>query len=344
MKKRLLALGLLGLLTACAPTAEEKSVSLLHVSYDISRELFASVNDAFIPLYEKAHPGVTLTIEQSHAGSSRQAKAVVDGLEADLVSMNNIADIQFLYQQTKDRPEGALIPENWESLYPNGASPYYSTMAYVVRKGNPKQIRDWKDLTTPGLSIVAPNFKTTGNGRYSYLTAWAWALSQGQSAAEAETFLKGLIANTPVFATGGRNATSIFAEQGQGDVLLTFEAEANGVVKEFGADKFEVVVPSFGLKTPMYVVTNQAVAQKKSTQEVTKAYWEFLYSDAGQEIIAKSFNRPLNQEVAQKYKDLLPQLELVTIESVFGSPAQAQQTHFADGGLFDKILGELGKK
>lgn len=331
-------------LTACAPAPEAREVNLLHVSYDISRELFAAVNEGFIAEYTGKNPEVSLVIENSHAGSSRQAKAVVDGLEADLVSMNNLADIQFLYEQSKDRPEGALVPADWGSLLPGGASPYYSTMAFVVRKGNPKGIKDWGDLTASGLNIVAPNLKTTGNGRYSYLTAWAFALKAGKTEAEAQAFLKGIISNIPVFATGGRNATSIFAEQGQGDVLLTFEAEANGVVKEFGADKFEVVVPTFGLETRMYVVTNQAVAKKKGTEDIAKAYWDFLYSTPGQEIIARSFNRPSDPAVAAKFKGLLPELELVTIDSVFGTPAQAQKVHFSDGGVFDQIVTELGKK
>lgn len=346
MKKNLSAVFIaaaLGL-AACAPAPEAREVNLLHVSYDISRELFASVNEEFIKEYTKKHPEVTLVIENSHAGSSRQVKAVVDGLEADLVSMNNIADIQFLYEQSKDRAEGPLVPQDWEAQFPDGSTPYYSTMAFVVRKGNPKALKDWGDLTSSGLNIVAPNLKTTGNGRYSYLTAWAYALKSGKTEAQARDFLKGIIANIPVFATGGRNATSIFAEQGQGDVLLTFEAEANGVVKEFGSDKFEVVVPSFGLETRMYVVTNQVVAKKKGTVEIAQAYWDFLYSPAGQEIIAKSFNRPNDPTVAAQYKDLLPALELVSIDSVFGSPAQAQKVHFADGGVFDQIVTDLGKK
>lgn len=333
-------------LASCAESAKDpkegipSNQELLHVSFDISRELFASINQGFVPYWTAQNPGSTVHIEQSHAGSSRQVRSVVDGLPADLVSMNNLADIQFLFAQSKDQPGGALIAENWAELYPNGASPFFSTMAFVVRKGNPKGIKEWSDLAKDGVNLVAPNYKTTGNGRYSYLTAWAWVLHQGGSTAEAKNLLTRIVKNTPVLATGGRDATTIFAERGQGDVLATFEAEANAIIHQYGSDKYEVIVPSFGLITPMYVVTvkKNTEAKAKSITAVANDYWNFVYSDAGQEIIAKSFYRPYKAEIAAKFTDILPPTVLVTIDSVFGSPEEAQKQHFAEGGSFDQIV------
>lgn len=334
----LAGIGLSAWLQGCSPGPQAgESLSLLHVSYDISRELFADLNAAFLPEWS-AEPGrPALTIEQSHAGSSRQVRAVADGLEADFVSMNNKADIEFLVGR-------GLVPPDWQSRFPHQASPSYSTMAFVVRRGNPKNVREWADLTQPGLSLMVPHMKTTGNGRYSWLSAYAWALGQnGGDTAAAEAFLGRVLANVPAFATGGRDATTRFVDQNQGDVLLTFEAEAQAIVSQFGADRFEVAVPGFGLETPTYVALVAPVAEKRGTAEAAQAYGAFLFSPAGQRIIAQRFNRPRDAQVAAGFAQLLPPRQLVTLEAVFGSPEAAQAAHFADGGLFDRLLARSGR-
>ncbi|AFG38475.1 sulfate ABC transporter substrate-binding protein [Spirochaeta africana] len=351
-----------GVLSACGgdDRAADTDHELLHVSYDIAREIFRNINDAFIPYYEE-QTGLRVSVEQSHAGSSRQARAVAAGLEADVVSMNQFLDIQLLHDATVDQPGGPIIPADWYTRYPNNSSPYSSTMAFVVRTGNPKEIHDWDDLIREDVQIVAPNYKTTGNGRFSYLTAWAFGLEryadwraeeEGRDPEELSTaereeaaaqFVQQILANTRVLAPGGRAATTAFVENNQGDVLLTFESEVNLIVQDLGPDRFEVVVPSYGIDAVMYVVAVDAYAKEKGNLQVARDYWDFIYTERGQEIVAESYYRPYNQEVAARYADLLPELDLFDVEDVFGGWAQANQDHFVDGGSFDRLMQGLGR-
>lgn len=349
-----------GFTVSCSRSGEsaEFDHELLHVSYDIAREIFRNVNEAFIPWYEE-QTGLRVHIEQSHAGSSRQARAVAAGLDADVVSMNQFLDIQLLYESTRDQPGGAIIPEDWYTRYPNNSSPYSSTMAFVVRKGNPKGIHDWDDLAREDISIVAPNYKTTGNGRFSYLTAWAYGLERivpqvlGDAAAEASgeerdaivrEYVQTVLANTRVLAAGGRAATTAFVENNQGDVLLTFESEVNLIVQDLGPDRFEVVVPGYGIDAVMYVVAVDAYASEKGNLQVARDYWDFVYTTRGQEIIAESYYRPYDPEVAARYSHLLPELDLFDVAEVFGGWAQANEEHFVDGGSFDQLIEAIGRR
>jgi len=323
-------------LASCAKKEDERK-ELLHVSYDIAREIFKNVNAEFEPWYEEK-TGQKVTIEQSHAGSSRQARSVVDGVPADLVSMNQFLDIDLLYQESKDQPKGSLIPQDWYSQYPNNSNPYSSTMAFVVRKGNPKEIKDWSDLTREDIEIVAPNFKSTGNGRFSYLSAWAWGLKVHSGNEEkAAEYVKGVLDNTILQAAGGRAATNAFVSDGLGDVLLTFESEVNLIARDLGDGDFQVVVPSYGIDAKMYVVVVERNAKEKGTLEIARAYWDFLYTKRGQEIVAQSYYRPYDPEVAEEYKDQLPEVELFDVEKVFGGWAKAKEVHFAPGGTYDQL-------
>lgn len=332
--------------------AAGEEVTLLHVSYDIAREIYRNINEAFIPHYEN-ETGIKVNIEQSHAGSSGQVRSVIDGVPADLVSMNQFLDIQLLYDASKDRDSGALIDTDWSVDYPNDSSPYRSTMAFVVRKGNPKNIRDWSDLVRGDIEIVAPNFKTTGNGRYSYLNAWGYGLNQAADKgiapgddreAAAYEFVKGIYANVLVMAAGGRAATNVFVSDGLGDVLLTFESEVNLIARDLGPEDFDVVVPSYGIDAKMYVVVVDANARRHGTDEIADAYWNFVYTTRGQEIIAESYYRPYDEEVAARYADLLPEIELFDVDEVLGGWIRAKEVHFADGGTFDRISLELGRQ
>ena len=321
-------------------------VTLLHVSYDIAREIYRNINEAFIPYYQN-ETGIKVNIEQSHAGSSGQVRSVIDGLPADLVSMNQFLDIQLLYDASKDRDSGALIDADWSGDYPNDSSPYRSTMAFVVRKGNPKNILDWSDLIREDIEIVTPNFKTTGNGRYSYLNAWAYGLKQAGGADSEEAayeFVKKIYSNVLVMAAGGRAATNAFVSDGLGDVLLTFESEVNLIARDLGPEDFDVVVPSYGIDAKMYVVVVDANARQHGTNEIADAYWDFVYTTRGQEIIAESYYRPYDQEVAARYADLLPEIELFDVDEVLGGWIRAKEVHFADGGTFDRISLELGRQ
>lgn len=334
-----------GLLFSCSnqeAQGNSEEVSLLHVSYDVAREIYRNINEAFIPAYE-AETGIKVNIEQTHAGSSGQIRAVIDGLPADVVSMNQFLDIQLLHDASKDFPGGPLIPADWSSKYPNNSSPYRSTMAFVVREGNPKNIQDWSDLAREDIKIVVPNFKTTGNGRYSYLNAWAYGLKFGGSEDVAYEFVKKILANVFVMAPAGRAATNAFVSDGLGDVLLTFESEVNLIARDLGAENFDVVVPSYGIDTTMYVVVVDKNARAQGTEEVAKAYWDFVYSKRGQEIIAETYYRPYDQEVAARYAHLLPEIELFQVDEVLGGWQAAAEKHFSDGGTFDRITLELGK-
>lgn len=320
------------LVTALAVSgiAQAAEINLLNVSYDPTREFYKEYNELF-GKYWKEKTGDTVTVKQSHGGGGKQARAVMDGLEADVVTLAISYDIHQLYVKRK------LIPENWQSLLPNNSSPYTSTMVYVVRKGNPKGIKDWSDLVKSGVSIVTPNPKTSGGARWNYVAAWAYALKQnGNNEEAAKEFIKRLFKNAPVLDTGARGATTTFVEREIGDVLITWENEAHLILKEFGADKFEVIVPPFSVLAEPPVTVVEDVARKHGTTEVASEYLKHLYSKEGQELIAKHYYRPSDKEVAIKYAKQFPSLELVNIQQ-FGGWDEFQTKHFADGGVFDKI-------
>jgi sulfate/thiosulfate transport system substrate-binding protein len=307
-------------------------VSLLNVSYDPTRELYKEYNPVFAK-YWKAKTGDSVTINQSHAGSGKQARAVLDGLEADVVTLALAYDVDQLYQKRK------LIPENWQSLLPNNSSPYTSTIVFVVRKGNPLGIKDWNDIVKPGVSIVTPNPKTSGGARWNYLAAWGYALKHNNDdEAAAKAFIAKLYKNASVLDTGARGATTSFVEREIGDVLITWENEAYLVLREFGADKYEIVTPSLSILAEPPVAVVEDVARKHGTTEVATEYLKYLYSKEGQEIIANNFYRPSDTEIAAKYASHFPQLELIKIDQ-FGGWNTAQEKHFADDGVFDQIYG-----
>ena len=306
-------------------------VKILNVSYDVTRQFYQDYNKAFAD-YWKAKTGDTVTINQSHGGSSKQAQSVVNGLEADVITMNQPLDVDIL------NTGGGLIPANWSSRLPNKSVPYTSTIVFVVRKGNPKNIRNWDDLVQSNLSIVIPNPKTSGNGRYSYLAAWGYALKKSAGdEKQAREFVGKLFANVPVLDTGGRGATTTFAERGIGDVLLTFENEAALVQKQFTDDEFVVVLPPASILAENPVAWVDKNVQRHHTEAVSRAYLEYLYSDAGQELAAQNFFRPKNQAVLARYVTRYKPLDLFTVEEVAGGWQKAQKIHFADGGIFDQI-------
>lgn len=317
---------------AAAPELRAAEVKLLNVSYDPTRELYKEYNQAFAT-YWKTKTGDDVSVNQSHGGGGKQARAVLDGLEADVVTLAIAYDIDQLYQKRK------LIPENWQSLLPNNSSPYTSTIVYVVRKGNPLAIKDWDDLVKPGVSVVTPNPKTSGGARWNYVAAWAYALKHnGNNEQAAKDFVSKLFKNTAVLDTGARGSTTTFAEREIGDVLITWENEAYLVLKEFGADKYEVVTPSFSVLTEPPVTVVEDVARKHGTLDVATAYLNYLYSKEGQEIIAKNYYRPSDPEVAAKFAKQFPKLELFKIDQLGGWNA-VQKKHFADDGIFDQIYG-----
>jgi len=331
MKNNLLnifAAALLGI--AAVGDVKAADINLLNVSYDPTRELYKEYNDAFSK-YWKAKTGDNVTVKQSHGGSGKQARAVLDGLEADVVTLALAFDIDQLYSRRN------LIPENWQSQLPNNSSPYTSTIVFVVRKGNPQKIKDWNDLVKSGISLVTPNPKTSGGARWNYLAAWAYALKQnGNNEDAAKEFLRKLFKNASVLDTGARGSTTTFAEREIGDVLITWENEAYLVLKEFGAEKYEVVTPSFSILAEPPVAVVEDVARKHGTSEVATEYLKYLYSKEGQDIIGKNYYRPSDKEVAAKYAKQFPALELVTIAQL-GGWTNVQNKHFADGGVFDKI-------
>jgi sulfate/thiosulfate-binding protein len=309
----------------------QKPVTLLNVSYDPTRELYQEVNQAFAAAW-KAKTGQTVTIRMSHGGSGKQARSVIDGLEADVVTLALAYDIDEIGTR------GGLLPANWQTRLPDNSTPYTSTVVLVVRKGNPKRIRDWGDLIRPGLSVITANPKTSGGARWNYLAAWAWALRQpGGNDAKAKAYVASLYKNVPVLDAGARGSTTTFVERGIGDVLIAWENEALLAIKELGPDKFEIVAPSLSILAEPPVTMVDKVAKRKGTAAVAKAYLEFLYTPEGQEIAARNFYRPRNAAVAAKYAGQFPKLSLITVDEVFGGWAKAQRTHFADGGVFDQI-------
>ncbi|MDB6170567.1 MAG: sulfate transporter subunit [Verrucomicrobia bacterium] len=328
MKSKNFLLPLLGLALAAASPA--RTVELLNVSYDPTRELYADFNKAF-GAYWKAKTGDTVVVKQSHGGYGKQARSVIDGLPADVVTLALAADIDALSANAK------LIPPDWQKRLPQNSTPYTSTIVFLVRKGNPKGIKDWDDLAKPGVSVITPNPKTSGGARWNYLAAWAYAKHRQGGDAAAKKFINALYKNVPVLDSGARGSTTTFVQREIGDVAISWENEAFFVLKEFGSDHYEIVVPSLSILTEPPVTVVDKVVRKKGTAEVARAYLEYLYSEEGQDIVGRNFYRPRSPAAVAKYAKVFPQLELVTIDSEFGGWARAQQTHFADGGIFDEI-------
>ncbi|HEY3760355.1 MAG TPA: sulfate ABC transporter substrate-binding protein [Verrucomicrobiae bacterium] len=306
-------------------------VSLLNVSYDPTRELYQEYNTAFAK-YWKAKTGDDVTVNQSHGGSGKQAQSVINGLEADVVTLALSYDIDAIAKQAK------LLPPDWQTRLPDNSTPYTSTIVFLVRKGNPKGIKDWDDLVKPGVSIVVPNPKTSGGARWAYLAAYAYALeTYGHDDAKAKDFITKLYKNVPILDSGARGSTITFAQRGIGDVLLAWENEAHLAQKEFAGQGFEIVTPALSILAEPPVAVVDKNAKRHGTTAVAQAYLQYLYSDEAQEIEAKNFYRPRNAAIATKYAANFPQLKLVTVDAEFGGWAKAQQTHFADGGVFDQI-------
>ena len=320
------------LAVSAASNVHAADVQILNVSNDPTRELFKEINPVFAK-YWKAKTGDTVEINQSHAGSGKQARAVIEGLEADVVTLALAYDVDQLYQKRK------LIPEKWQSLLPNNSSPYLSTMVLLVRKGNPLGIKDWDDIVKPGVSIVTPNPKTSGGARWNFLAAWGYALKHNNNdEAAAKVFVNKLFKNAAVLDTGARGSTTSFVEREIGDVLITWENEAYLVLREFGADKFEIVTPSLSILAEPPVAVVEDYTRKHGTTEVATEYLTFLYSKEAQEIIGKNFYRPVDKEIAAKYAKQFKPLELITIAQ-FGGWDAAQKKFFADEGVFDEIYG-----
>jgi sulfate transport system substrate-binding protein len=320
---------LAALALAASGLASAQQQTLLNASYDVAREFYKDINAAFIPAYKKA-TGKDVKIDQAHGGSSAQARAVADGLDADVVTMNTTTDIEFL-------AEKGVVAKDWAKRFPNNASPTSSTMLFLVRNGNPKGIKDWDDLVKPGVQVVVVNPKTGGNGRYAYLAAWGYVKKKGGTDAQAQEFMGKLYKNVPVLARGGRDATTAFLQRNTGDVLITFESEVESVNKEFGANKVDAIYPSISIVAENPVAVVERTVAKKGTADLAKAYLNFVYSDEGQEIAAKHSIRPSSQAVLKKYASTFKPIKLFTVQELFGSLSEAQKVHFNDGGQFDKI-------
>jgi sulfate transport system substrate-binding protein len=324
-----LAIGALALAAAIAPAYA--TTTLLNVSYDPTRELYVDFNAAFAKHW-KAKTGQDVQIKQSHGGSGRQARSVIDGLPADIVTLALASDIDALVSN------GKLLPVNWQSRLPHNSSPYTSTIVFLVRKGNPKGIKDWGDLVKPGVSVITPNPKTSGGARWNYLAGWAWALKQpGGSEASAKEYVRKLFKNVPVLDTGARGSTTTFVQRGIGDVLLAWENEAFLSIKELGPDKVEIVVPSLSVLAEPPVAVVDKVVLRRGTRDVATEYLNFLYTPEAQEIIARNYYRPIDETIAAKYAAQFPKVNLVKIAD-FGGWTKAQKDHFADGGVFDQIF------
>ncbi|HKU63235.1 MAG TPA: sulfate ABC transporter substrate-binding protein [Gemmatimonadales bacterium] len=325
---------LLALSAGAAPAAAQgggKAVTLLNVSYDPTRELYEDFNQQFAQ-YWKQKTGQDVTVRQSHGGSGKQARAVIDGLGADVVTLALAYDIDQIAEKS------GMLPADWQSRLPNNSAPYTSTIVLLTRKGNPKGIKDWGDLAKPGVSVITPNPKTSGGARWNFLAAWAWALRQpGGNEQTAKEFVTKLYKNVPVLDAGARGSTTTFVERGIGDVLIAWENEALLAIEELGPGKFEVVAPSVSILAEPPVAVVERVAGKHGTKAVARAYLEYLYTDVGQEIAAKHFYRPRNPAIAAKYQAQFPKLNLVTVGDVFGGWKKAQAQFFADGAVFDQI-------
>jgi sulfate/thiosulfate-binding protein len=330
LKTRPLLILLAGVLLCACSNGNKSEVTLLNVSYDPTRELYDDVNVAFAAQWKKK-AGQTVRISQSHGGSGRQARAVIDGLPADIVTLALAGDIDAIAEQ------GKLLPLNWEERLPNNSAPYYSTIVFLVRAGNPKKIRDWGDLIRSDVQVITPNPKTSGGARWNYLAAWVWAERQpGGSEESAREFVRKLYANVPVLDTGARGALTTFAQRAIGDVAISWENEAHLALHEMAAQKLEIVVPSISVLAEPSVAVVDKVVLRRGTREVAQAYLEFLYSPEGQELAAKNYYRPRNEEIAARYAEQFAKIELVGIDH-FGGWKLAQKTHFATGGIFDQI-------
>lgn len=310
-------------------TAAHADTTLLNVSYDVSRELYKDINPAFAAQWQR-QTGEKLTINQSHGGSSKQVQSVVAGLEADVVTMNQAPDIDVLAR-------AGLVAGDWRKAYPHGATPYTTTTIFLVRKGNPKGIRDWSDLTRPGLQVIVPNPKTSGNGRYTYLAAWGYALQKTGNEAGARDFVSRLFANVPVLDGGGRGATTTFTQRDVGDVLVTFENEATLIDQEVGGDKFDVVYPSVSIEAAAPVAVVRKVVDKRGSRKAAEAYLNFLFSPEGQDIIARHHFRPRDPQVLKHYARRFPSIRTFTVEDALGGWDAVQKVHFADGGVYDQV-------
>lgn len=331
-RRHTLALG--AALLLATPLDAQAQTTLLNVSYDPTRELYQDFNPAFAKHW-KAKTGQDVSIKQSHGGSGKQARGVIDGLEADVVTLALAYDVDALNKN------GGLIPADWQTRLPNNASPYTSTIVFLVRKGNPKQIKDWNDLANPGIDVVTPNPKTSGGARWNYLAAWGYALRQpGGSEATARDFVAKIYKNVKVLDSGARGSTTTFVERGIGDVLIAWENEAFLAIKELGPDKLEIVTPSISILAEPPVSVVDKVVDKRKTREVATAYLQYWYTPEGQEIAARNYYRPRNAEIAQKHANQFTEVNLFTIDDTFGGWDKAQKAHFADGGVFDQIYGK----
>lgn len=311
--------------------AATNSITLLNVSYDPTREFYDDFNKSFATHWHTKN-NTDVRVNMSHGGSGKQARAVIDGLEADVVTLALAYDVQMLYEKAQ------LLPENWQSRLPNNSAPYTSTIVFVVRKGNPKTIRDWEDLVRPGISVITPNPKTSGGARWNYLAAWGYALARpGGNEESARAFVTSLFRNVPVLDSGARGSTTTFAERGMGDVLLAWENEALLLLREVGKDKFDLVVPSVSILAEPPVAIVDKFVDKHGTRAAAEAYVQYLYSNEGQELAAKHHYRPRSADVAAKHAVDFATIKLFTVDEVFGGWTKAQKTHFADGGVFDQI-------
>lgn len=321
---------------ALAQSAQAADVNLLNVSYDPTRELYQDVNKAFAAHW-KATSGDNLKIRQSHGGSGKQARSVIDGLQGDVVTLALAYDIDEIAAR-------GLIAPDWQKRLPHNSSPYTSTIVLLVRKGNPKGIKDWSDLAQPGVAVITPNPKTSGGARWNYLAAWGYALKQpGGNDASARDFVTKVFRNVPVLDSGARGSTTTFVERGIGDVLITWENEALLAIKELGPEKFEIVAPTLSILAEPPVAVVDKNVNKRGTRKLAEAYLQYLYTEQGQEIAAQNYYRPVSDKVAKKYASQFPSVKLFTIDEAFGGWSKAQKTHFADGGLFDQIY-QPGKR
>jgi sulfate transport system substrate-binding protein len=326
--KRLLSA--LAVITALGGTAHAADITLLNVSYDPTRELHAELSKAFSAKY-KTLEGKTVEIKSSHGGSGKQARSVIDGLDADIVTLALAYDIDAIADK-------GFLAKDWQKKLPQNSSPYTSTIVFLVRKGNPKGVKDWDDLAKPGTKVITPNPKTSGGARWNYLAAWGYSLGKpGGTPEKAKDFVKAIYANVPVLDTGARGSTVTFVERNVGDVLITWENEAFLALNEFGKDKFDIVIPSVSILAEPPVAIVDKVVDKKGTRAAAQAYLDFIYSKEGQEISAKNFYRPRDPEIAKKYEAQFPKVKLITVDEVFGGWRKAQETHFKDGGVFDAI-------
>lgn len=329
-KKIIQAIALLTLAASAASTVVAAEVSLLNVSYDPTRELYQDFNKAFATQW-KAKTGDDLRVKQSHGGSGKQGRAVIDGLAADVVTLALAYDIDAI-------AERGLIAKDWQKRLPHNSAPYTSTIVFLVRKGNPKGIKDWNDLARAGVSVITPNPKTSGGARWNHLAAWAYALKQpGGNEKSAQEFLTKIYKNVPVLDSGARGSLTTFLERGIGDVFISWENEALLSIKELGADKVDLVVPSLSILAEPPVAVVDKVVDRRGTRKVAQAFVEYLYSDEGQEIAAKNYYRPINEKIAARYATQFQKVKLVTVEEAAGGWTKAQKTHFSDGGIFDQI-------